>query len=57
MEKNYSLIGPNLFVNDQGQLFTKIAQEYKVVKNKITDAEDRFVERHLKRGASANDKD
>lgn len=56
MEKTYSLIGSNLFVDQRGLLFAKTAQEYIPVKNKMTEAEDRFVERKLK-GVQINDQE
>lgn len=51
----YSIIGPNLFMNERGVLFEKIAQEYRPIKDKHTEAEDRYVQRHLNRGGQENE--
>ena len=47
---SYSIIGPNLFMNERGKLFEKVAEEYQPLMNKYIEAEERFVQRNLKRG-------
>lgn len=50
MIKKYSLIGPAVFMDERGKLYKKAEQnEYVPIKNKYTDAEDRFVERTLEK--------
>lgn len=48
MEK-LSLIGPDIFMDSKGQLFKKANEEFAPVKNKYTDAEDRYVQKHLRK--------
>lgn len=52
---SYSMIGPNLFMNERGILFEKVAQEYVPIQNKSVEAEERFVRRHLNRGGYADE--
>lgn len=52
MTKSYSLIGPDVFIDAKGKLFEKTASnEYVPIQNKYIEAEDRFVQKHLKRKA------
>jgi hypothetical protein len=55
MEK-YSLIGPDVFMDPKGKLYKKAGDDYAPLKNKYTEAEDRFVEKYLKeKGRDWND--
>jgi hypothetical protein len=47
---HYSLIGPDLFLDSCGKLFTKVASKIVPVKNKFTNAEERFVQNQLEKG-------
>lgn len=51
---SYTLIGPSLYVDDRGRLFEKEANDqYTRLQSKETDAEDRYVERNLKKEANS----
>jgi hypothetical protein len=56
MVQRYSLIGPNLYVDQRGILFEKNATDYKPVNNKYTQAEDRYVQRNLSKGVFTDEK-
>jgi hypothetical protein len=47
--EGYSLIGPDVYMNPRGQLFKKASDQFVPVKDKYTEAEDRFVEKHANR--------
>lgn len=47
MEK-LSLIGPDVFMDIKGNLYKKASEEYVPLKNKYTDAENRFIKKHLR---------
>jgi hypothetical protein len=49
VDSHYSLIGPDLFLDLRGKLFTKVASGMAPVKNKFTDAEERFVKSKLEK--------
>lgn len=46
----YTLIGPSLYVDRKGKLFTEREGNYEPLVNKETEAEDRYVKRHLEGG-------
>ena len=50
MNNQFSLIGPELFMDDRGRLYHEKEGSRQPIKNKYTDAEDRFVERKMKKG-------
>ena len=47
MSQNYSIIGPAVFMDGNGKLYKKAGEEYVPIKNKYTEAEDRYVMRKL----------
>jgi hypothetical protein len=50
MNQHYSLIGPDVFMDSVGKLYKKASdKEYIRIKNKYTDAEDRYVESKIKK--------
>lgn len=49
MRKKYAVIGPNVFVDHAGVLYKRADSEYVPVKNKYTEAEDRFVKRQMEK--------
>jgi hypothetical protein len=49
MTQNYSFIGPDVFMDEKGNLYKKASEEFVPVKNKYTDAEDRYVRKHLQK--------
>lgn len=54
----YSIIGPNLFMDERGVLFEKVANDYRPIQNQYTEAEERFVQRHMRevtRGGSKHE--
>lgn len=46
----YTLVGPSQYVDDRGKQFVKEGSTYIPLQTKETEAEDRYVERHLKGG-------
>jgi hypothetical protein len=52
----YSLVGPDVYMNPRGQLFKKASAQFVPIKNKYTDAEDRYVEKHARRDGNQNEK-
>lgn len=56
MSAHYSLVGPNLFMDTCGKLFSKQAEAMVPVKNKFTAAEDRFVANQMKKGVTRDEK-
>lgn len=48
---SYTLVGPSQYVDDRGKLFSKDEESYIPVKTAATEAEDRYVDRHIKGGS------
>lgn len=50
MTNTYSLIGPDVFMDSTGSMLKKASDDtYIPIKNKYTEAEDRYVQRNLNR--------
>jgi hypothetical protein len=52
----YSLVGPNVYMDVKGQLFKKASDEFVLIKDKYTEAEDRYVEKHANRRRNHDEK-
>lgn len=53
----FNLIGPSLYVDERGRLLSEQNGKIDLVRTKETEAEDRYVERHLrKEGGTRNEK-
>lgn len=49
MTQKYSLIGPDVFMDERGKMHKKASEGFIPIKDKYTDAEDRYVEKHLQK--------
>lgn len=49
MVYKFSLIGPDVFMDERGVLHKKANESYVPLKDKYTDAEDRYVKKHLQK--------
>jgi hypothetical protein len=49
MSNNYSFIGPDVFMDERGNLYKKASEGFVPVKDKYVNAEDRYVEKHLQK--------
>ena len=50
MTQKFSLIGPAVFMDELGKIYKKASEdEYVLIKNKYTDAEDRYVRRNMEK--------
>ena len=49
MADKYSLIGPGTYMDGRGVLYKKADDQYVRIKNKYTEAEDRFVNNQLQK--------
>lgn len=53
----YSLVGPDVYMNERGQLFKKASDEFVPIKDKYTEAEDRFIEKQANRRRNHDEND
>jgi hypothetical protein len=49
MAKAFSLIGPDVFMDQKGLLYKKASEDYVPLKSKYTEAEERYVKKHLQK--------
>lgn len=53
----FTLIGPSLYTDERGKMFLEKQGSYEPLVTKETEAEDRYVARHLREGGRINEKD
>lgn len=53
----FTLIGPSLYTNERGKLYLEKEGGYEPLRTEETEAEDRYVERHLGKGGIHNEED
>lgn len=51
-----TLIGPSLYTNERGKFFIEKEGSYQPLVTKETEAEDRYVARHLGKGGNMDEK-
>lgn len=55
MTPKYSLIGPAVFMDERGNMYKKASDDNFIrIKNKYTEAEDRYVQRNLEKKGWGN---
>lgn len=53
----FTLIGPSLYSDERGRSYFEKEGSYEPIVTKETQAEDRYVARHLGKGGNNNEKD
>lgn len=55
MQTRYSLIGKDLYIDSYGKMFAKVASEMVPMQDKFIQAEERFVQNQLEKGAISHE--